>query len=138
MDAAFDGSRGNIHDFGNFLVMVPLKIESERDLGNSRQRMDGFQYFFASQSAFGQVAGGRASILLKPSRVGLEDLFSPGSPAIPVNKGIAHNGKQPCMDIGAFTEFFPVGQGPVYRVLQEVLRLFPVLRKVDGEIVQSV
>jgi len=138
MDAAFDGSRGKIHDPGNFLVLVPLKIEPERDLGNSRQCMYGLQYFFAPQPAFGQVAAGRTSILLKPYQTGLEDLFSPCSPAIPVDKYIAHNGEQPCLDIGAFIEFIPVDQGPVYRVLQEVLRLFHVLGKIDGKGVHPV
>ena len=133
MDAAFDGPRGKIHDPGNFLVLVPLKIESERDLGNSRQGMYGLEYFFAPQPAFGQVDGGRTLILLKPSQIGLEDLFSPRSPAIPVDKDIAHNSEQPCLDIGAFIELFPVDQGPVYRVLQEVLRLFHVLGKIDGK-----
>ena len=60
MDAAFDGSRRSIHDPGNFLVLVPLQIESEWDLGNRRQRMDRFLQFFVAQPAFGQVTGGRA------------------------------------------------------------------------------
>jgi len=138
MDAAFDGSRGNIHDPGNFLVLVALQVEPERDLGNCRQHMDGFLHFFVTQPAFGRVAGGRTLIFLEPSLAGLEDLFSPGSPAIPVDKDIAHNGEQPGLDIGAFTELVPVGQGPVYRVLQEVLRFFHVFGKIDCEVIHPV
>ena len=133
MDAAFDGSRGKIHDPGNFLVRVSLQVEPEGDLGDRRQHMDGFQYFLASQPAFGLVGGGWALIPLKSSGSGLEDLFSPRSPAIPVDKDIAHHCEQPCLDIGAFCELFPVDQGPADGILQEILRLFHVPCKIDGE-----
>ena len=60
MDAALDGPGGSIHDPGNFLVLIPLQVESERDLSNRRQHMDRFLQFFIVQPAFSHVTGGGA------------------------------------------------------------------------------
>lgn len=133
VDAAFDGAHGEVERFCNFFVFVAF-YEHLKGAG-----VDGFELVDQRlQLAYGEQ--GRALVgrclmcLLKQvASRGRRGRVAVALLAIDVDEGVAHDGGQPGMEVGAHLKFVAMGECPHGGFLDEVFGVFAIVGQLVGQ-----
>ncbi len=133
VDAAFDGAHRKVEHFCNFFVFVAF-YEHLKGAG-----VDGFELVDQRlQFAYGEqgraLVGGRLVCLLKKvaSRGG-RGRIAVALFAVDVDEGVAHDGGQPSVEVGAHFKFVAMGKCPHGGFLDEVFGVFAIVGQLVGQ-----
>lgn len=133
VDAAFDCAHGEVERFCDFFVFVAF-YEHLKGAG-----VDGFELIDQRlQFAYGEqgraLVGGSLVCLLKQMAArGCRGRVAVALLAINVDEGVAHDGGQPGVEVGAHLKFVAMGECPHGSFLNEVFGVFAIVGQLIGQ-----
>jgi hypothetical protein len=134
IDTAFHSSDRDIELLCNFLVLVSVEVHDERHAILFAELIDELHDLFVRNGAIGRSKGGcRNKIEHFEVVFGSYYRASAYGFSIVVDKGIAHYGVQPRLQIRVGRELVFVGKCFEQCLLQEVLRLLFIFSKTQGQ-----
>ena len=122
VNATLDGSKGFGEHVGDLIVFIAIKIQQKRRFKDFWQVFDRCLDLFHVDVVLRLVGHGSRTVQqVFVGRV-IENRALLGLATIVIDENVAHDGKQPGLDVGAHVVFLPIGKRFVECFLVEVVR----------------